>query len=281
MLAYVNGEFLDMRSAQIPAFQSGFYYGTGCFETIRADTGRILFFDDHYNRLKAGLCYIGVDESEVPDQKTLLNASRNLLRQDELTESIAKIRIQCSLAEQNGYRSDKSSRLHTIISVENYKLRKNPGTLMLAETRVIPGACRPSELKLCNMLHYRNAYREAQMSGADDAVMLTTNGFLSETSIANLFWKSGDSIFTPSVDCDLLPGITRKYLIESIRMSSEFTLTEGEFEMDHLLSADSVWVTNSLVEIQPIKRINTQEYRVDDHLNSDLLNTYRSLKEAY
>jgi 4-amino-4-deoxychorismate lyase len=281
MLAYVNEEFLDMRSAQIPAFQSGFYYGTGCFETIRADAGSILFFNDHYNRLKAGLRYIGVDESEVPEQNILLDASKNLLKKNELMESIAKVRIQCSLAEQNGYAPDKSSRLNTIISVEKYKLRKNPGTLMLAETRVIPGSCRPSELKLCNMLHYRNAYREAQKSGADDAVMLTINGFLSETSIANLFWKSGDSIFTPSFACDLLPGITRKYMIESLRLNSDFTLTEGEFEVDHLLTADSVWVTNSLVEIQPVKRIDTREYRVDDHLNSTLMNMYRSLKEAY
>lgn len=281
MLAFVNGKFLEMESAQLPAFHSGFYYGTGCFETMRADLGGILFFDDHYNRLRAGLRYLGVDEPDIPKKSKLLEAVRELLRKNKLTKGIAKVRIQCTLAEQNGYAPDDQPGLYTLISAEHYKQNSSPLALMIATTRVIPHSCRPPGLKLCNMLHYRKAFREAKMSGYDDAVMLTTRGLLSETSIANLFWKSEDTFFTPSVSCDLLPGISRKYFIKSLKKNSVFSVIEGKFETDHLLSAESVWVTNSLIEIKPVERIGAQSFSVDDRLHSDLMSVYNSHKSVH
>jgi len=280
MLVSLNGDIIQKKAAAIPAYQSGVYYGTGCFETIRAESGKLLFFDGHYSRLKSGLSYLGVVAYGVPDKQQLIKRTKELLRANGLTEEIAKIRIQCTLAEKNGYSFDDSSIVYTLITAEKSRVINKPKVLTVAKTRVIPDSCRPSSLKLCNMLHYRNAYREARNCGVDDAIMLTIDGYVSETSIANLFWKSGDSIYTPSTTCDLLPGITRNNFIHSIRNLTEFTVNEGKFGLQHLMAADSVWITNSLVEVHSVNRIKQKKFAIDAQLTTDLKAAYSSIKQA-
>ena len=277
MFVSLNGEFLDKETATVPAFHSGLYYGTGCFETIRAESGNLLAFDEHYSRLKAGLRYLGADDSDLPDQQILLNSSKELLKLNGAEEMLSKVRIQCTIAERNGYAIDHDSNIYTLITAEIYRSTETPKVLTVAKTRVIPQSCRPSSLKLCNMLHYRNAFREAQNVGADDAVMISTAGYISETSIANMLWKTGNRIYTPSEKCDCLPGIARNNVIKSVRKSTEFKLIEGEFELENLMEADSVWLTNSLIEIHPVERINQHEFVVDRQLTSRFLSVYRSV----
>ena len=281
MFVSLNGELIKKEMAAVSAFHSGLYYGTGCFETIRAESGKLLFFDEHYNRLIAGLKYLGAKETDFPDQQTLLNNSKELLSLNGVEEGLSKVRIQCTIAEKKGYEIDDDSTFYTLIASDKYQISDKPKVLTVAKTRVIPQGSRPPALKLCNMLHYRNAFREAIDVGADDAVMLTINGNVSETSIANLFWKSGNRIFTPSAKCDCLPGITRNNVIKSIQTYSGYKLTEGEFELKTLLEADSVWVASSLVEVHPVERINQHDFVIDDDLTTHLLNNYRSVKKAF
>jgi branched-subunit amino acid aminotransferase/4-amino-4-deoxychorismate lyase len=79
---------------------------------------------------------------------------------------------------------------------------------LIISKKGVPGECRPASLKLSNMLHYRNAFREAADAGADDALMLTVMA-IAESSIANIFWKKENEVYTPSPACDILPGIMR------------------------------------------------------------------------
>jgi len=276
----LNGQILQKTEARIPAFHSGLFYGTGCFETIRVESGRLLFFDEHYKRLRSGLLYLGVKDSDIPSYPKLINVTEELLHKNGLMERVAKVRIQCTLAENNGYRRDDSAELFTLISAEQYLQKAGAKKLTIAETKVVPASCRPVHFKMCNMLHYRNAYRESQKINADDAVMLTVNGLISETSMANLFWKRGDTFYTPSKYCDLLPGITRKYVIEAIEKNIGFSLIEGEFSIEDLMSAESVWVTNSLMEIQQVECIDEQKFGDNKSLTTSLRKAYQTFKTA-
>lgn len=276
MLVSLNGEILTNDTATISPFHSGTYYGTGCFETIRAESGNLLFFEEHYKRLAAGLAYLGVKDTDVPQKQTLSESTKQLLRHNSVSDGTAKIRIQCTLAEDDGYNSDDNARLFTMITTKKYHPAEEPKVLSVAKTTVIPRSSRPNDLKLSNMLHYRQAFREAQSNGTDDAVLLTIEGYVSETSIANLLWKKGDSFYTPSKDCDLLPGITLRKLTQSLRNVNGFVLKQGKFNLHHLMSADSVWVINSLLEVHPVKRINQKEYKVDSELTRNLLQIYYS-----
>jgi branched-subunit amino acid aminotransferase/4-amino-4-deoxychorismate lyase len=183
------------------------------------------------------------------------------------------------MAEKNGYNTGSESELYTLITAEKYHLKEKLQRLIVAKTTVIPQSCRPAKFKLCNMLHYRDAYREAQKKEADDAVMLTVDGVVSETSIANLFWKKSDTFYTPSKQCDILPGITRKYVIDLIKKMEGFSLKKGEFTVDELMRAESAWVTNSLMEIQPVASIDDQKLEYNKQLTLSLKKAYQSVKE--
>lgn len=278
MLVSINGEIIHKDDSHIPAFHSGVYYGTGCFETIRAESGKLLFFNEHYRRLKTGLSYLGLDVSSIPNQQAVHDGTVQLLQQNRLIDEVSKVRIQCILAEKNGYSLDDEAEIYTLISAEKYHQRSEARVLTLAKTRVVPDRCLPSNLKLCNMLHYRNAYREAQKKNADDAVMLTVSKRVSETSISNLFWKSGDTLYTPSKNCDLLPGIARKYVIQSIESSPNYNFLKGEYDVDNLMNADSVWVTNSLMEFQPVERIDSHTFEIDRKTTNIILSLYQVMK---
>lgn len=260
----LNGSILPESKAMIFPGQSGFYYGTGCFETFRADNGIIFRFDSHIQRLYSGLKYLGVPKRLLPSGESLSKQIFELLEANSLHRSDARVRIQISIDEREGYKIVEDTAINQLIETKKRSGTLQSAKLVLAQTRVVPSICKPAQFKLSNMLHYRNAYREAQKRDANDALMLTVNGHVAETSIANIFWKSGDEIFTPSKKCDLLPGIMRNTLIKILKEDVSLLIREGEYNISDIKQADLVWLTNSVSEIQPVKQIEEQKFTSDD-----------------
>lgn len=266
----LDGSCLPEEEAVIPAVTSGLYYGAGCFETFLTENGSIFKFKDHIDRLNRGLKYLGALDKQTIDGELILHQIKTLLAKNNLCESRSRVRIQVSMAEKGGYSKRNDSSIIVIISTKLTTETSDPKKLILSETRVIPSSARPANLKLSNMLHYRQAFRVAVEKGADDAVMMNGKGFIAETSIANIFWMKDDRVFTPSNECDILPGIMRHSIIEIIRNKMPYEITEGKFRMDELMKANSVWLTNSVFEFVPVLEIENTSFRVNHDFFSDL-----------
>jgi len=276
----VNGKITKMGEGTIPAVSSGLYYGAGCFETLRYDDFGFFRFSKHIKRLNRGLSYLGVSESELLDENDLLEQVRHLIKRNQFENETLRIRIQISLEETKGYHRDENPDSFQVITCQKITLQNsNAATLKTSKTRVIPDVCRPSDLKLSNMLHYRQAFREAADAGADDALMLTTGGFMAECSVANLFWKKGDSIFTPSTDCDILPGLMRKAVIELLEEKFRMNLVEGRFKPKQLLKADAIWLTNSIKEVQAVEKIDGTVCKQEPEFLKQLSSELEKLKQ--
>lgn len=276
----LNGSILQEDKALIFPGQSGFYYGTGCFETFRADKGRIFRFDSHIQRLYSGLKYLGVPKRLLPSRESLSKQIFELLEANSLVQSDARVRIQISIDEREGYKIVDNIALNQLIETKKRSGTLQSAKLVLAHTRVVPSICKPAQFKLSNMLHYRNAYREAQKQGADDALMLTVNGYVAETSIANIFWKRGGEIFTPSENCDLLPGIMRNTLIKILQEDVSLQIRKGEYSLSDIKQADLVWLTNSVSEIQPVKQIDEKKFTTDDSYYNLLRERLQNVKQS-
>lgn len=277
----LNGSCIPEEEAMIPAVTSGLYYGAGCFETFLAENGSIFRFDDHIERLNRGLEYLGVSNRRITDSESILAQIKTLLAKNNLSEKSARIRIQISLAEKGGYSKKEDPSTIEIITAELSEEKSNPKKLILSETSGVPSSARPSDLKLSNMLHYRQAFREAEEKGADDSVLVNGNGFVAETSIANIFWEKNEKIFTPSADCDILPGIMRNSIIEILKHKMQFEVNEGRFSMDELLKADLVWLTNSGMELVPVSDIENISFRMDEHFFSALMKQLQKYKKEH
>jgi len=281
MKVFFNGKLREPENVKVPAISSGVYYGAGCFETLRSYSGKFLHLNKHINRLKRGLNWLGVTENKGINTEKLQRDIRNLLAANNLDKDDARVRIQAVLNESNGYQFSDSVRPDLIITAEPYKVTTEPVKLCTVSTRTIPGNSRPADLKLSNMLHYRQAYREAQLKGCDDGLLLNSNGFISETSISNIFWLKGTQVYTPSANCDILPGIMRETVMELILNMENHEIGEGEYKPEEIAKADQVWLTNSVREIRWVKEIDGREYSTDSQFRFNLEKALESYKEEH
>ncbi|MCC5942756.1 MAG: aminotransferase class IV [Balneolaceae bacterium] len=267
----LNGSIVLQENALIPAFHSGLFYGAGCFETLRAEQGKLFRFREHTDRLKRGLIYLGVPEKLLPDPNNLLNDISELLRKNSLQSDLARVRIQFSLNEKPGYGRDENLSLIKLINCSRIDSELKPLKLKVSDVRTVPNRSRPADLKLSNMLHYRAAYREARDAGFDDGLMLNQNGLIAETSISNIFWKRNGVIYTPSSETDILPGIMRNEVISIVNELTDYRMNIGNFTIEELKSAESIWITNSVKEICPVQSVEDLKFNVDD----DFINKLR------
>jgi branched-subunit amino acid aminotransferase/4-amino-4-deoxychorismate lyase len=273
-----NGEIERSDKAVIPVDHSAIYYGTGCFETFVADSSRFFKLNEHVDRMNRGIEYLSRGAVKSLSAERIRDNLLQLLKKNDLDQETARVRVQFSLMEKGGYSISQNPDYFVLMTTSQLKRNITPIHLKTVETRVVPSNSRPSDLKLSNMLHYRNAWREANSLGADDALMLTQDDFIAETSIGNLFWKKGDAIFTPSAECDILPGITRNSLVHLFSQKDEITVQVGRFDSSDIQSADTVWMTNSVREIQEVSKIDEKTVQTDQDFMDDLSGWFNDYK---
>lgn len=244
----LNGKLLKEQEAMVSPVNRGMMYGDGCFETLRSYSGKFLRLNCHFERLKGGLDYLGMDSHLNSDEWK--KQIKNLLEANHLSDKSTMIRIQCWREGGRGYAPD-SSKMGWMIQASEIRSNATPQKLIVAKTRCIPSLSLDRKYKLSNGLNYIVAAKEAAEQQVDDALMLTVNGSISETTSANIFWVKDDKVFTPSKDCDLLPGITREIIIELIE-SNGFEFKEGVFQPEEIKKAEAVFCTNSLIELREV-----------------------------
>ena len=252
----------------VPAGSRGLMYGDGTFETLRTYSGQTLFLDKHLDRLISGLKTLAIStppEIQINKLKPLVS---QLLEENNLSDAI--IRLQVWRGGKRGYRPDPEVRSHFSVTASPCPETFNPPKIVSVERKRIPSDALPSNCKHSNGINYILAAQEAEEKGGDDALLQTIDGWISETTIANIFWIKGDRVFTPSTHCDLLAGITRNIVLDLIKQYDSLKLNEGTFELDHILDADGAWICNSVREIVPVKQIDEHTLDVNHQAIAEL-----------
>jgi branched-subunit amino acid aminotransferase/4-amino-4-deoxychorismate lyase len=267
---WVNGKIQEDHVPIIPIETKGLMYGAGCFETIRSYKGRFLHFERHIDRLKRGVEYLKIRLPESYDLQIIQEAARSIISKNQLESRDALVRIQVSDSGGRGYRADSELDPIFMITADQAGGYKEGYKVVTVSNRVIPGICRPNDLKLCNCLHYMEAWREARSRNVNDALMLTVDGIVAETSIANIFWKKGNNIYTPSELCDILPGIFRGIVIDILSEMPSYHVNEGRYFPSDVTDAELIWVTNSVKQIQPVTSYDGKKIPGESNFYEDL-----------
>ncbi len=257
----MNGEIVPLETLRISPDNRGLMYGDGCFETLRSFSGNFLAFDAHIQRLHQSMLYLNLISDIQKDD--FYSVIQSLLQINSLALTDAIVRIQIWRRGGRGYVIDESGS-DCLIQVSPVSDSKESVRLHVAKTPVIPSIALRRSTKLSNGLNYILAGQEAVKHLADDAILLTLDGYVSETTSSNLFWGIGDILFTPSTDCDLLHGITRNLLIKAIRRSRTIELEEKSYRLEHLLNADFVFVTNAVHGLIPVSDIDGTFFSVSN-----------------
>ncbi len=272
----INGTLFPEEGASLPATSRAISYGDGCFETLVSYKSKFLHFEDHFFRLQEGLQYLEMISNLSKDQ--LLTEILKLIEKNELEDEHSVVRIQCYREGSSGY-FDISDRSGFIISSRTIQNRAVSISLTTVSIPAIPSSALERKVKLSNSVNYIKAAQEAKKKEGDDALMLTVDSKISETTISNIFWIKGNQVFTPSVNCDLLPGVTRSILIELIDQDSELELMEGEFELEDIYSAEAVFCTNSVMEMMPVSGIDDHLYKTEHSVFEKLKGDFKVYKE--
>jgi branched-chain amino acid aminotransferase len=250
-VVYLNGEFLPEEQARVSVLDRGFLYGDGLFETIRSYSGRPFRLTQHFGRLSASAGQIGIS---LPfSEADLAGTISGLLERNGLGD--AYVRVAVSRGEGLGV--DPPASAAPTVSVLARKLKLPEETLYRDGASVIVlgawGGQPLAGLKSLSYLDRLLARRAAREAGADDAVLANAAGHLAEASSSNVFLVSAGALRTPSIECGLLPGVTRQAVLE-IAESIALPAVEGRFSAHDLAGSHECFLTNSIAEILPVTR---------------------------
>jgi branched-subunit amino acid aminotransferase/4-amino-4-deoxychorismate lyase len=212
-LVFLNSGLLPSSQASISAFNHGFLYGLGLFETVRAYSGFPFRLDRHIARLLRGAEIIGLSPNFTA--KELHEFCLHVLRANHLQE--ARLRITLSAGDGEPIPEPTTNAPALFITATHYlpdqALHESGAKAVFSALRRNNRSL-PSRLKTTSYLDSFMARREARVKGADEALFLNEQGALCEGSTSNIFLVSGETLVTPSVASGILAGITREAIIE-------------------------------------------------------------------
>lgn len=277
MKIWLNGTIADAGQARIDPADRGLLLGDGLFETMLAREGHISFLDEHLLRLVSGADLMGIEMPFGPVH--VEDACLELLEANGLDEA-PRASLRLTLTRGPGPRGlafPEETSPTVLISCAAVPNPPERLSAIIATPRRNPWS--PSaRLKALPYLDNVLAKEEARMKGADEALMLETNGNLACASAGNIFLWEGDRLITPSELCGILPGITRAALLE-LAPDMGIEVSEDEIAPERIARASGAFLTNSLMGLVPLSRIDGRDIPVHP-LTARLAAAYELLLDA-
>ena len=255
-----NGSFERWNDSNVHILSHTLHYGTGVFEGVRAyktnDGPAIFRLSDHTNRLFGAASKISIS---IPFSESELNLAQcETLEKNNLEEGYLRPIVYLG-NEGLGLRA-KDLSVNVAIAAWEWPSYMDPE----AKEKGI-SVMKSSHLQYENPLHSGNkiigtyfsntmALHEALDNGADEAIMLDKNGYISEGSGENIFIVKNGNIYTPNTN-HCLNGITRQSVIQ-IAKDLNLQVKEKNLDYDELLNADEAFFTGTAVEITPISNLD-------------------------
>jgi branched-chain amino acid aminotransferase len=262
---WVDGRLLSADGPHLSVFDRGFQLGDGIFETLRVRGAHPTELSEHIARLRRSAAGLDI---ELPDdlEEVLALGIADLLVADGLDGPAgdASVRITVSRGAFRGRGLlPPNETVAATIAIQAWPVIAPPAGHLDRGLRLVASAVRRdpanplATLKTTSRADYVYARLEARRAGADDALFLTTDGHLSEGTTANIFvvrTAATDDVVelaTPSLDCAILPGTTRSWLLAwGARVG--LRPVEGRLSRADLAAADEAFLSSSVAGVLPV-----------------------------
>lgn len=236
-------------------------YGDGVFETMRVHQGRICFWESHYFRLMASMRILRM---EIPVAWGPDELEAEIL---SCAQSSGDLRVRLSVWREGGLGyAPQTGAIDWALQVEPIPGASYPHPVqelkvdLFQEHKKASGLL--STLKMSQSALYILAAQFAQEQGLDDAILLTTDNRLLETSRGNLFVLKDATLSTAPLSDGALRGVMREQVL---RLASGFgwTVKEEALSPFALLEADEVWMTNAIAGISAVTAYRKTTYATE------------------
>src|SRR5438874_2785137 len=242
---FFDGEFMRYHEAYLPPMTHALHYGTGCFEGIRAYWNAahnqlyLLQGQAHYDRLRRSASILRLTVPHATDE--LMQITTEVLRRNEWrTDTYIRPLVFLS-AEEIGVRLHGLAQSFLIYTAPLGEYIDTESGIRCATSswRRISDSAIPARAKITgSYINSALAKSEALENGFDEAIMLSSDGHVSEGSAENLFMLRDGVFVTPPVTEDILEGITRALLIGLIRDHLGLEVVERSIDRTELYTCD-------------------------------------------
>jgi len=252
-MIYIDGKFYTQTNAKISVFDHGLLYGDGIFEGIRFYNGRVFRLEEHLDRLWDSARSICL---EIPmSKREMTEALLETIRQNDLRDGYIRQIVTRGVGNL-GLNPAQCERPTVIIIATTIALypeslyQKGLTVVTVPTRRTNPGALNPA-VKSLNYLNNVMARIEANLAGADEALMLNDQGNVAECTADNVFVIKRGQVFTPPITAGALRGITRSVVFE-IAAELGIKITETDITRHDVFIADECFLTGTAAEVIPV-----------------------------
>ena len=256
MQVWMNGSFRDLDEASIPVTDRGFLLGDGFFETMRAHDGKIAWLEAHMGRLDHHAELIEFPLDLLPETEEVAEIVAKLFEQIHRKDAVVRMTVSRGPGER-GLLPPGSPDPTILITAEPFDpLDPNIGLTLATSQKVRrnPHSVAGS-IKSTNYMDNIAAKQEVQKYGAQDALIMSADGHVAETTVANLFGITGETLWTPDEDTGILCGLARDYVLQ-VAEESEIEVTFESKAPEELKEFDAVFIANALQGLRVVDRID-------------------------
>ena len=257
-IVYLNGDYLPQEQALISPMDRGFLFGDGLYEVIPFQYCRPIGFTQHIQRLLNGMKELGypsfLSEAEyraIAEQLLSLNAFN-----DVASGVYFQVTRGAYAKRYHGYPEEVTPTVFAFAFTLPAPPTPDVSTVKglrvtVAEDKRWQRCHIKSTSLLGNVIHFQGAI----VAGVDETILVNAHQHITEASTSNVFVVVDGNIITPPLDHQLLPGITRALVIESLSREG-ISVTQSSVSIKQLLSADEVWLTSASKDISPVISID-------------------------
>ncbi|HUN24026.1 MAG TPA: aminotransferase class IV [Anaerolineales bacterium] len=258
ILIYINGELFPRDSAKISVFDSGYLVGDGVWEALRLHKGKLVFLEEHLDRLYQGAATIGL---KIPMSKAeMAEALWFTLRANDMQDNV-HVRFMLTRGVKKTPSQDPRLTISppNLVIIPEYKIAspesRAKGITLFTSTirRGSPDYLDP-RLNCHSKLHEVMALVQAIEAGADEALMLDVHGCVATCNSTNFFIVSKGQVWT-STGVYCMNGITRGKVIQACQ-ENNIPVFQKDFTLFDVYGADEAFVTGTFGALTPVVKVD-------------------------
>ena len=257
LIIYLDGRFVDEDEARVSVFDHGLLYGDGVFEGIRAYSGRVFRLQEHIDRFfesaRSIMLDIGMPPQEV-SEVVLETLRRNNLREGYIRLVATRGKGDLGLDPR---KCPKSTVFCITAQIQLYpeELYEKGLDIVTASTQRNAVNANNARIKSLNYLNSVLAKIEANLAGVSEAILLNSDGYVTECTGDNIFIVKKGKVITPPCYLGILEGVTRNAVLE-LAAKLGYPAVEAIFTRHDLYVADECFLTGTAAEMIPVVKVD-------------------------
>lgn len=256
-----NDEFYNTDEAVLKASNRGFKFGDGLFESMRMCNGKLMFAEQHADRLRAGMKALKMEGYALLDEYFLRQKTAELQKKNKLG---ANARFRLSIyRDGEGLYTPQINKIGYLLEAKpletsTYELNQK-GLIVDVYDEITKPLNKLSNYKTSNAMVYVMAGLFQKQNKLDEAMILNQQGFLCESTSSNVFVVYQNQIYTPALTEGCIAGVMRTVVLQ-LAKTHNFNLVEAQISPEILKEAEEVFVTNASSGIRWVMGYGRKRY---------------------